>query len=157
MIKDKCPLCKSSKLYFIDPMESRARIKKILDTTSIDNLPSDMQNLLGMLNLDKEVSKEEKIFYQLHGRKVLCECCGMTYYEKDDYSKYEEMNATPVSYEEYCEYLKMHVDDEEFINFIINKSKVLEKYYIEALDELIKEYEAVSELAQPEKKETLVN
>ena len=156
MIKDHCPLCKSKKLYFIDPYESREKIKSLLTKTNMDLLPDEMKSMIEMLSLDQEMSESEKEFYNQNGRKVICQNCGMSYYENLDYTELENKNAHPVTREEYIEHLKDYSDDLEFNDFVIEKTKGFSEYYIEALDELIKEYSEVSTLSG-KTKNTMVN
>jgi len=141
-----CPLCKSNNLYFIDPIESRKKIKSLIEVTGIDNLPEEFKNIIGKLNLDQNLSTEEEIFYELHGKKIVCKTCGYTFYEKDDNSQIENMNATPVSKEEYYEHLRNRANNTDVVNFVLNNSLPIEKYYIEALDQLLDEFDEINKL-----------
>ncbi len=141
MIKDHCPLCKSKNLIFIDPFESRKKLKELLNSNNVNLLPDNVKSMIDTLNLDGEISEEEKRFYEIHGRKVMCTNCSMTFYEYDDETALEEKNAHPVSREEYIEHLKDMTDDKDFIDFVISKLEFIQEYYIESLDMLIVEYE----------------
>ncbi len=153
MVKDHCPLCKSNKLMFIDPFESRQKLKGLLTKTNLDVLPEEIKTMISVLDLDSEPSSEEMEFYQEHGRKVMCLNCSMTYYENDDVSDLEALNAKPVSKEEYIEHLKDLTDDQAFIDFITEKTDNQTEYYLEALDKLVLEYNE----SFGKNKETLVN
>ncbi|MCR5787258.1 MAG: hypothetical protein K6G28_06115 [Acholeplasmatales bacterium] len=146
MNRDHCPLCKEKKLYFIDPLESRNRMRELLKNGSMELLPKEMKQLVEQLNLAGDISEHEKMFYELHGRKCICMSCGFTFYEADDLSNYENMSLKEVSKEEYEQYLRDNCQDQEFIDFVLSKSNALEKYYLEALDQLLSEFKAVSDL-----------
>lgn len=153
MSYDHCPLCKSKKLFFINPFEARNKLKSLLATSNLDDLPDDIKSMVSRLDLDKDISEEEASFYEIHGNKVICENCSLTFYENDDMSILEEKNAKEVSREEYIEHLRDLTDDESFIEFVINKTKTIPAYYLETLDILVNEYNEAFNV----KKETLVN
>ncbi len=139
-----CPICKSNDLLFIDPLESRKKIKSIINMTGMNSLPSELANLVSQLNLDGELSSEEEFFYKLHGRKIVCKDCGYTFYELDDQTNLESEPHYEVSKEEYFDYLKNHCTNQEFIDFVSKNSFPLKKYYIEALNQLLNEFEQIN-------------
>lgn len=153
MSVDHCPLCKSKKLYFINPFDSRNKLKTLLSTCDTNNLPDDIKEMINVLDLDKEISDSEREFYEIHGNKVICQNCSLTFYENDDMSALEDTNAKEVSRDEYIEHLRDLTDDESFIDFVISKTATIPSYYLETLDILVNEYNE----AFGNKKETLVN
>lgn len=153
MSVDHCPLCKSKKLFFINPFDSRKKLKTLLSTCDTNSLPDDIKKMINMLDLDKEISDEESEFYSFHGNKVICQNCSLTFYENDDMSSLEECNAKEVSRDEYIDYLRDLTDDQSFIDFVISKTATIPAYYLETLDILVNEYNE----AFGNKKETLVN
>ncbi len=138
-----CPICKSTDLLFIDPIQSRQKIKNVLNLTGIAALPEDLVNLVKKLNLDEEMSEEEKVFYTLHGKKVVCKECGYTFYENDDLTDIESKEHHEVSKEEYLNYLETHTTHQDVIDFITNNSFPLKKYYIESLTQLLDEFDMI--------------
>ena len=153
MSVDHCPLCKSKKLYFINPFDSRNKLKTLLSTCDTNNLPDDIKEMINVLDLDKEISESEREFYEIHGNKVICQNCSLTFYENDDMSALEDTNAKEVSRDEYIEHLRDLTDDESFIDFVISKTATIPSYYLETLDILVNEYNE----AFGNKKENLVN
>lgn len=153
MSVDHCPLCKSKKLFFINPFDSRKKLKTLLSTCDTNNLPDDIKKMINVLDLDKEISEDEREFYEIHGNKVICQNCSLTFYENDDMSALEETSAKEVSRDEYIDHLRDLTDDQSFIDFVISKTATIPAYYLETLDILVKEYNE----AFGNKKETLVN
>ena len=46
MSVDHCPLCKSKNLYFINPFDSRNKLKTLLSTCDTNNLPDDIKEMI---------------------------------------------------------------------------------------------------------------
>lgn len=137
-----CPICKMNKLFSIDPIETRNTLKKLLNGRSLDSLPQELQDMVRKLNLNSDISESEKLFYEVNGKRNICQVCGFSFSDNEDVSKYMNEEFEEVTMDEYYDYIRSKVNDRAY-SFIRNKNLPQEKYYLEVADQLIKEFEEV--------------
>lgn len=148
-----CPICKKSKIYSINPVETRNRLKELLKSAPEGAIPEDLSNIIKELGLENDISEEEKTFYSLSGDRNVCTCCGFAFCDNDDSSKYLNEQFSPVSQEEYFDYIRSKVNDETY-EFLMKKALPQEEYYLIVADQLIKE---LNEVGLTDLSDTLVN
>lgn len=148
-----CPICKKSKIYSINPVETRNRLKELLVNAPLGAIPDDLNNIIKELGLENDISEEERTFYSIQGDRNVCTCCGFAFCDNDDSKKYLEEEFTPVTQEEYFDYIKSKVNDETYA-FLMKKALPQEEYYLIVADQLIKE---LNEVGLTELNDDLVN
>lgn len=148
-----CPICKKSKIYSINPVETRNRLKELLVNAPLGAIPDDLNNIIKELGLENDISEEERTFYSIQGDRNVCTCCGFAFCDNDDSKKYLDEEFTPVTQEEYFDYIKSKVNDETYA-FLMKKALPQEEYYLIVADQLIKE---LNEVGLTELNDDLVN
>ncbi len=148
-----CPICKKSKIYSINPVETRNRLKELLKSAPEGAIPDDLNNIIKELGLENDISEEEMTFYSVQGNRNVCTCCGFAFCDNDESSKYLNEVFTPVTQEEYYDYIRSKVNDETY-SFLMKKALPQEEYYLIVADQLISE---LNEVGLTELNDELVN
>ncbi len=148
-----CPICKKSKIYSIDPVEIRNRLRELIENAPEGAISDDLNNIIKKLGLENDISEAEMTFYSVQGNRNVCTCCGFEFCDNDESSKHLNEGFTPVTQEEYYDYIKSKVNDESY-SFLMRKALSQEEYYLIVADQLISK---LNEIGFTEVNDELVN